>query len=88
MRFCLATNRLLSAHDLSDKTGSSERICFEHDAFCRSFDADGDGYGRGEGFASIIIVPSNALPPETPSYAIINGSAVNQAMQLSNNAAS
>ena len=47
---------------------------------CRSFDAEGDGYGRSEGFASIVIVSTDRLSEGMRSYAIINGSAVNQVL--------
>ncbi len=57
---------------------------------CRSFDAAGDGYGRGEGFAVALLCPSSpAFPrvPEAPGdvppraarcHGVILGSAVNQ----------
>ena len=52
-------------------------ILLLHTSFaCRSFDAAGDGYGRSEGFASIVVVPmssSSGLP-----YAVVHGSAINQ----------
>lgn len=47
---------------------------------CRTFDAAGDGYGRGEGFVVAALHPSDSLVqrPDTP-FAVICGSAVNQA---------
>lgn len=47
-------------------------------ALCRSFDAAGDGYGRSEGFAAIILVPTSNLSPDSRVYAFVHGSAVNQ----------
>ncbi|KAK9803914.1 hypothetical protein WJX72_004698 [[Myrmecia] bisecta] len=49
---------------------------------CKTFDASGDGYGRGEGFAAAVLQPSSstfAQPSSSPLYGIlICGSAVNQ----------
>ena len=46
---------------------------------CRSFDAAGDGYGRGEGFAAVILKNVNdALRDGDPIRAVIRGSGVNQ----------
>ena len=46
---------------------------------CRSFDAAGDGYGRGEGFAVAVLCPtgSAAAMPYSP-LGLLCGSAVNQ----------
>lgn len=47
---------------------------------CRSFDASGDGYGRGEGFAVAVLLPatpgSNAQ--QAPALAVVLATAVNQ----------
>ncbi len=49
---------------------------------CRSFDAAGDGYGRGEGFAVAVLCPSaGAAAPHTP-LGLLCGSAVNQVGDL------
>ena len=55
---------------------------------CRTFDAAGDGYGRGEGFAIAMLRPAtmaepgqgsaNGPPLERMCYGIVMGSAVNQ----------
>ncbi|KAL0934059.1 polyketide synthase [Colletotrichum truncatum] len=46
---------------------------------CKSFDATGDGYGRGEGFAALVLkrVPS-AVKDNSPIRAVIRGTGVNQ----------
>ena len=44
---------------------------------CRSFDASGDGYGRGEGFAVAVLCPTDSAAPYTP-MGVLCGSAVNQ----------
>ena len=47
---------------------------------CRTFDAAGDGYGRGEGFAMMLCYPatSTAISALQP-FAVIRSSGVNQA---------
>lgn len=47
---------------------------------CKSFDASGDGYGRGEAFSVVVLKPSPTTQPESGHRpaAIIRGSAVNQ----------
>ena len=48
---------------------------------CRSFDAAGDGYGRCEGFGSIVLLP--AAEAHAQPYAYIHGSSLNQVGTLS-----
>ncbi|KAI0015454.1 reducing type I polyketide synthase [Xylariomycetidae sp. FL0641] len=46
---------------------------------CNSFDAKGDGYGRGEGFATLILKPlSKALADGNPVRALIRSIGTNQ----------
>lgn len=46
---------------------------------CRSFDASGDGYGRGEGFAAVLLKNvRDAIRDGDPIRAIIRGTGVNQ----------
>ncbi|KAL8647622.1 MAG: hypothetical protein Q9226_006354, partial [Calogaya cf. arnoldii] len=46
---------------------------------CRSFDASADGYGRGEGICSLLIMPlEHALSIEAPIRAVIKGTRLNQ----------
>ncbi|MFI6174130.1 beta-ketoacyl synthase N-terminal-like domain-containing protein [Nonomuraea sp. NPDC051191] len=48
------------------------------DGRCKSFDADADGYVRGEGAGMVVLKPlSHALADGDPVYAVILGSAVN-----------
>lgn len=42
---------------------------------CKSFDASGDGYGRGEGFITALLAQTQVGPP---AMAVVRGSAVNQ----------
>lgn len=46
---------------------------------CQSFDASADGYGRGEGFASLVLVHAHLdARHDVPCVAVVRGSAVNQ----------
>lgn len=46
---------------------------------CKSFDASGDGYGRGEGIAALVLKRvSPAVEENTPIRAVIRGTGVNQ----------
>ncbi len=46
---------------------------------CCTFDATGDGYGRGEGFVMMLLYPSKRLSNEKKlPLSFISGSAVNQ----------
>ena len=46
---------------------------------CRSFDASGDGYGRGEGICCVFLATLDyALSIEAPIRAIIKGTRLNQ----------
>ena len=49
------------------------------DGRCKSFDAKGDGYGRGEGFAAVVLKRvSDAIRDGDPIRAVIRGTGVNQ----------
>ena len=46
---------------------------------CCTFDATGEGYGRGEGFVMMLLYPSKRLSNEKKlPLSFISGSAVNQ----------
>ena len=47
---------------------------------CKSFDSSADGYGRGEGFAAVVLRRAQGMPQLTgaQALAIVRGSAVNQ----------
>ena len=46
---------------------------------CRSFDATGDGYGRGEGILGLLLKPLNqAIEDGDPIRAIVKGTRLNQ----------
>ena len=49
------------------------------DGRCRSFDASANGYGRGEGICSLLLMPlTTALSVEAPIRAVIKGTRLNQ----------
>lgn len=48
------------------------------DGRCKAFAADADGYGRGEGFATVVVEPLSGLNEGRQPVAIVAGSAVNQ----------
>ena len=49
------------------------------DGHCRAFDAQANGYVRGEGAGIVVLKPlSRALADGDPIYAVIKGGAVNQ----------
>jgi acyl transferase domain-containing protein len=50
------------------------------DGRCKAFGADADGYGRGEGIASIVMRPLEDAEPgvDDRPLALLTGSAVNQ----------
>lgn len=49
------------------------------DGRCKSFDAKGDGYGRGEGFAAVVLKRvDDAIRDGDPIRAVIRGTGVNQ----------
>lgn len=48
------------------------------DGRCKAFAADADGYGRGEGFATVVVEPLSGLTEGRQPVAIVAGSAVNQ----------
>ena len=49
------------------------------DGCCRSFDTEGSGYGRGEGFAAVVLKRvSDAIRDGDPIRAVIRGTGVNQ----------
>lgn len=49
------------------------------DGRCKSFDASGDGYARGEGVLALLLKPLNrALEKGDPIRAVIRGTRINQ----------
>ena len=57
----------------------SKQHFLARDGLSKSFDAKGDGYGRGEGFAAVILKRFNdAIRDGDPIRAVIRGSGVNQ----------
>ncbi|MCJ1465537.1 hypothetical protein MMC07_004155 [Pseudocyphellaria aurata] len=58
---------------------SSEMGFLSSSGRCRSFDAAGDGYGRGEGVLALLLKPLEAaLADRDPVRAVVKGSRVNQ----------
>ncbi|MCJ1403811.1 hypothetical protein MMC11_007034 [Xylographa trunciseda] len=57
----------------------SNQKFLSRDGLCKSFDASGDGYSRGEGVAAIILKRvKDAIRDKDPIRAIIRGTGVNQ----------
>lgn len=48
------------------------------DGRCKSFGAEGDGYGRGEGFVTVILEVAGSVAVPSMVQAVLAGSAVNQ----------
>lgn len=58
---------------------SSEMGVLSSSGRCRSFDAAGDGYGRGEGVLALLLKPLQvALADRDPIRAIVKGTRLNQ----------
>lgn len=58
---------------------SSEMGFLSSSGRCRSFDAAGDGYGRGEGVLALLLKPLEAaLADRDPIRAVVKGSRLNQ----------
>ena len=57
----------------------SNQHFLSRDGLCKSFDASGDGYSRGEGVAALILKPvDDAIRDGDPIRAIVRGTGVNQ----------
>ena len=57
----------------------SNQHFLSRDGLCKSFDASGDGYSRGEGVAALILKPvDDAIREGVPIRAIVRGTGVNQ----------
>lgn len=59
--------------------GMSKASMLSPDGRCKSFDAQANGFVRGEGAGMVLLKPlSQAIADKDPIYAVIRGSAVNQ----------
>lgn len=45
---------------------------------CKTFEASADGYGRGEGFAVMVLAPESSQKPGAAAVAVLRSTAVNQ----------
>ncbi|EJQ37437.1 hypothetical protein IEE_05223 [Bacillus cereus BAG5X1-1] len=70
------SNLLLSPHTFASLC---ELRALSKDGRCKTFDASGDGYGRGEGVGVVVLKRlSDAIRDKDPILAVIRGTGVNQ----------